>query len=258
MMLRLVDVHCHLESDYFTDNLGEVINNAKKAGIVKLITSSIYPAQWELSRSISASFGEVEFANGVHPWYCKNEDIEKLKGLYDAKEMGAIAIGEIGLDTKIDQPGLELQKIIFESQLKIARDIDLPVIIHCRGAFNELLYSIKKIGMPASGGIIHSFSGSVEIAEEYMKHNINFSFGGALTFRNSRKKAAVLKKIFPERILLETDSPDIPPVEAKEMPNVPSNIIYNLRALSEILGIDEQRVAETTTQNAIRIFKLDI
>jgi TatD DNase family protein len=258
MMLRLVDVHCHLESDYFKDTLGEVIKNAKNAGILKLITSSINPEQWELSRSISASFEEVEFANGVHPWYCRNEDIEKLKSLYNAKEIGAIAIGEIGLDTKIDRPGLELQKIIFESQLRIAKDIDLPVIIHCRGAFNELLYYIKKIGMPTRGGIIHSFSGSVEIAEEYMKHNINFSFGGALTFRNSKKKADVLKKIYPEHVLLETDSPDIPPVEAREMPNVPSNIIYNLRALSEILGIDEHRIAETTTQNAIRVFKLDI
>ena len=254
--MRLVDCHCHLESDFFRDRLDDIIEGARSAGIVKLITSSITPEEWPLSREIAGRYGEVEFALGVHPWYCREEDLEDIERLENAAREGAVAIGEIGLDKKSPHVPLELQKRIFEAQLKIARDIDLPVIIHCRGAFDELLHYFKRIGLPRRGGIIHSFSGSVEIAREYARFGASFSFGGAITFRNSTKKAAVLKHVYPERMVLETDSPDIPPVESRDMPNLPSNIVYVLHAAAEILGVGEERIAETTTLNALRIFNL--
>ncbi len=256
--MRLVDCHCHLESDFFKDRLDGIIEGARQAGVVKLLTSSITPDEWPLSRAIANRYKEVEFALGVHPWYCRKEDLEKIGELANAAADGAVAIGEIGLDKKSPHVGLELQKSLFEAQLKIAREIDLPVVIHCRGAFDELLHYFKRIGLPRRGGIIHSFSGSVEIAAEYARYGASFSFGGAITFRNSKRKAAVLKHVYPERIVLETDSPDIPPVEAREMPNVPANILYALRAAAEILGVGEEQIAETTTLNAARIFNLVI
>lgn len=256
--MRLVDCHCHLESDFFKDKLDGIIEGARRAGIVKLLTSSITPDEWPLSRAISNRYKEVEFALGVHPWYCRPEDLERIGELANAAAEGAVAIGEIGLDKKSPHVGLDLQKSLFEAQLKIAREIDLPVIIHCRGAFDELLHYFKRIGLPRQGGIIHSFSGSVEIAAEYARYGASFSFGGAITFRNSKRKAAVLKHVYPERIVLETDSPDIPPVEAREMPNVPANILYALRAAAEILDASEEQIAETTTLNAARIFNLAI
>jgi TatD DNase family protein len=255
--MRLVDVHCHLESDLFSSCLDQIIADAEKAGIVKLITSSITPDEWELSRSIAQRYDSVDFALGVHPWYGMPDDIKKLDGLYRAGELGAVAIGEIGLDSKVDRP-IEFQKKLFESQLKIAKEIELPIIVHCRGAFNELIESIRAIGLPERGGIIHSFSGSVELAREFIKYGLSFSFGGVLTYRDSKKRTEVLRSIYPDNFLLETDSPDIPPIEARGGPNVPTNILYNLSAAAEILGLDRDLIAETTTDNAVRIFDLDI
>lgn len=255
--MRLVDVHCHLESDLFSTRLDQLIGDAEAAGIVRLITSSITPDEWELSRSIAQRYRAVDFALGVHPWYGKPDDIEKLDELYRARELGAVAIGEIGLDKKVEKP-LEFQKQLFESQLRIAREIDLPVIVHCRGAFNELIDSIRAIGLPERGGIIHSFSGSVDLAGTFITYGLSFSLGGVLTYRDSRKRVEVLKRIYPDNFLLETDSPDIPPVEAKGEVNVPTNILYNLRAASEMLDLDEESIAEETTKNAIRIFDLTI
>ncbi|HSV98336.1 MAG TPA: TatD family hydrolase [Spirochaetota bacterium] len=252
--MRLVDVHCHLESDVFGDRLDSVISAAKGAGIVKLITSSIVPEEWTLSESIAGRYDEVEFALGIHPWYGKEEDEERIADLAHAPGRGAVAIGEIGLDKKTLAIPMELQKRLFVRQLTMAREINLPVIVHCRGAFDELHVYLKKIGLPARGGVIHSYSGGVETAVEFMKYGFSFSFGGVLTYRNSRKREAVLAAIYPDHFMLETDSPDIPPVEAGDAPNVPANILYNLRAAAEILGESEERVAAVTTANAARMF----
>lgn len=256
--MRLVDVHCHLESDIFRDSLDSIIGGALDAGIVKLITSSITPDEWPLSESIARRYECVEFALGVHPWYCREEHMGRIDELADARVRGAIAIGEIGLDKKTPHPSMELQRRIFERQLSIAKELDLPVIMHCRGAFEELLHHIKKTGMPKRGGIIHSFSGSMQIAEELMKYGVSFSFGGALTFRNSKKKEDVLKGIFPGHFMLETDAPDIPPVEKKDVPNVPAHILYNLKAASDILGLPEETVAGAATINAANMFGLNL
>ena len=254
----LVDVHCHLESEKFSGMLDQVIADAVKTGVAKLITCSIEPGQWPVSRGLAGKYPEVEFAWGIHPWYIRGDDFHRISELAGAKETGAVAIGEIGLDRKIERPTFELQVKFFEAQMGIAREIDLPVIIHCRGAFNELVISLKRTGMPRAGGVVHSFSGSAEIAAELVKYNLSFSLGGILTYRNSKKRSRMLKSIFPGRFLLETDSPDIPPVEAAGKVNVPGNIRYNLGAAAEMLGATEEEVADATTANAVKLFNLEL
>lgn len=255
--MQLVDAHCHLESNEYND-LDTVIRNAEQVGVVKLITCSITPGQWTLSQRIAEAYPSVEFALGIHPWHIPASDLSQLDGLRQAKDRGACAIGEIGLDKVIDNLPLELQKHVFKQQLIIAKETDLPVIMHCRKAFNEMLEILKVVGAPAKGGIIHSFNGSKELAAEFLKYNINFSIGGILTYRNSKKRAELLKYIYPDHFLLETDSPDILPVHLKERPNLPENIIFNLKAAAEILGLTEEDVARHTTENAVRIFGLEI
>jgi len=255
--MRLVDVHCHLESDEFADGPASVVQAAKEAGIVKLITASIVPAQWPRSLELAAQFPEVECALGIHPWYIKPDHEQSLKQLAAARDRGAVAIGEIGLDRRVDHPSLDIQLKFFEVQLDLARQLDLPVIIHCRAAFNELIEVLKRSGAPKAGGILHNFSGSIQLADELRKFGLVFSFGGVLTYRNSRKKRDLLQKIYPSALVLETDSPDIPPVEAPGRPNVPANIVYNLRAAAEILGKTDDEVAETTTKVALSILNLN-
>ncbi|MBN1496946.1 MAG: TatD family hydrolase [Spirochaetes bacterium] len=256
--MRLVDAHCHLESEHFSSDLDCIIGRARDAGIVKLITAAITPEQWERSRSLAERFSEVEYAMGIHPWYIDESYRADISSLSDAGVRGAVAIGEIGLDRKSEVVEFELQREFFERQLAIAREINLPVVIHCRGAFNELIVSLKRVGAPEPGGIIHSFSGSPELADELIRFGLSFSMGGTLTFRNSKKRAAVLARIYPGHFLLETDSPDIPPVQKHGEVNYPHYIRYNLDAAAEITGDSIDAVAENTTRNAARIFGLRI
>lgn len=158
---------------------------------------------------------------------------------------------------KIESPQFNLQREIFELQLQYAVETNIPVIIHCRGAFNELIESISRIGIPGRGGILHAYSGSLELTEILIKKGLAFSMGGTLTYKNSKKRSDVLKRIYPDHFLLETDSPDIPPVNTLK-PNVPSNILLNLKAAAEILGVAEETIAETTTFNAKKIFGLNL
>jgi len=257
--MRLVDVHCHLEAEEFAGNLDQVLADARAAGIVKLITASITPEQWDVSESLAARYPEVAFALGIHPWYIKPGDEERVAGLRDARARGAVAIGEIGLDSKIPSPSMEEQVLLFEAQLVVACELDLPVVIHCRGALGELARAIKAVGMPKAGGIVHAFSGSCEVAEELIGYGLSFALGGSLTYRNSKKRDLVLRRIYPEHLLLETDSPDIPPVQIRGtgQSNVPAFIRYNLSAAAETLGETEERVAAATTANARRIFRLE-
>ncbi len=254
--MRLIDVHCHLESDEFAGGLDPLLDDARKAGLIKLITASITPDQWPVSLALARRYPEVECALGVHPWYIRPEHQPYLQDLYRARDDGAVALGEIGLDAKVEGTTFELQRSFFETQLRIAKEIGLPVVIHCRGAFDELMRSIKTVGMPRAGGVVHSYSGNADQARQFADYGLSFSLGGTLTYRNSKKKTDVLHAIYPDRLLLETDSPDIPPVEVPGRPNVPANIVYGLRAAAEILALPEEEVAEQTTHNAARVFGL--
>lgn len=255
--LKLVDSHCHLEAPEFSENLDIIIDDALNAGIIKLITSSVTYSEWEISQKIHNRYSAVEFSIGVHPWYVSESDRDIQLKLDRASGIGAAAVGEIGLDRKIESPLFDLQREIFELQLQYAVETDTPVIVHCRGAFNELIESINRIGFPRRGGIVHAYSGSPELTEILIKKGVSFSMGGTLTYKNSRKRSEVLKRIYPDYFLLETDSPDIPPVNVVK-PNVPSNILLNLKAASEILGVSEEKIAESTTANACNIFGLMI
>lgn len=256
--MRLVDVHCHLESDEYAAGPGPEIEAARDAGVVKLITASIIPSQWDLSLELSSRFPEVECALGVHPWYIKPEYEPDLARLEFAAQRGAAAIGEIGLDRRVAEPPMEVQRHFFDAQLIVAKQLDLPVVVHCRAAFNELLDSLRRVGAPQSGGVVHNFSGSLELARDLQRFGLVFSFGGVLTYRNSLKKKELVRDIYPHALVLETDSPDIPPVEAPGRPNRPANIVYNLRAAAELLGESEECVAQATTEVAARIFKLTV
>lgn len=264
--MRIVDAHCHLACEEFEDTLEDVIEEARTAGVVKMVTSGVTPEDWDETRDMTRRFAEVEFAWGIHPWFVPlgedgpaREELDRAYArLRTARDHGAVAVGEIGLDKRIDAPTMEDQVGVFEEQLAIADELGLPVVVHCRGAFNEVLHVLRATRPLERGGLVHAFSGSLEVAEEFMRLGFSFSLGRSLTYRNSRKRETVLRKIYPDRFLLETDSPDMPPVEVKDGVNVPANIRFNLRAAAEILGESEERVAETTTANAARLFGLDV
>ena len=154
---------------------------------------------------------------------------------------------------------MELQTAVFEAQLAIALELALPVVIHCRGAFNELHASLKRVGTPSPAGIIHAFSGSVQLARTFVQFGLKFSLGRSLTYKRSAKREELLRFIYPEHLLLETDSPDMPPIGVEPgSPNEPRNLPLNLRGAAELLGCDLAEVAEATTRNASDVFALGL
>ncbi len=255
--MRLVDAHCHLESEEFAGALDAVLAQAREAGVVKCVTAAVAPDEWERSLALARAYPEIECALGLHPWRAHPAEAARLDDLGATARRGAIAIGEIGLDGKIHDPPLAAQTLCFEQQLIVAKELDLPVVLHCRGAFNEMLLVLRRIGAPRAGGVIHAFGGSVEWVEAFLPHRLSFSMGASLTYRNSAKRKEALRRIYPDHLLLETDSPDMPPVEVRERPNVPANIRFNLRAAAETLGLPEEDIAAQTTRNATRVFRLE-
>lgn len=252
--MKLVDIHCHLQAECYRDNLDEVIERAHANGVVCMLNAATTPGDWDSCRQISKKYADCKFALGIHPWYIREKDSRLLAGLTENDFSGASAIGEIGLDKKNEVVPFELQYKICEQQMKIASDLHLPVVFHCRGAFHELHILLKKIPLTA-GGIIHNFNESAELARQLFAFGLSFSLGGLLTRRDSIKRVNLLKEIYPENFLLETDSPDIPPVEVSGALNEPANILYNLIAAAEMLEKTPDEVADNTTKVARRYLK---
>ncbi len=270
--MNIADAHCHLESEEFEGRLDGVLAEARNTGVTQIVTAAVRPEEWAKSKAIaSATLGaptcfdgtlagrdagapRISFAWGIHPWYAAEHHFSDLERLATAAREGAVAIGEIGLDRKIESPAFGLQQRLFEAQLEVACDINLPVVMHCRGAFNELVESLRRVGVPKAGGMIHAFSGSVEMAEICLGLGLVFSMGASLSYKPSKKRLQVLGRIYPDAFLIETDSPDMPPAQAPDKPNVPANIRYNLAGVAAMLGRTEEEVAEVSMRNAGRLF----
>jgi TatD DNase family protein len=253
--MHIIDVHCHLQASAFNTDIGKVIEDAHNAGVVAFINSATEPSDWQSCRELQSRFKDCHYALGIHPWYISEGDELFLDSLNDTDYSGAIAIGEIGLDKKFSKIDLEIQQKIFCLQLDRARSLNLPVVIHCIGAWSELIECLDRIPVPR-GGVVHNFNGSAELAQSLMRKGLSFSLGGTLTYRDSSKRAAMLQSIYPDHLMLETDSPDIPPIEKPKVRNEPSFIRYTLAAASEILGTDQEIIANITTRNAGRMFGL--
>lgn len=251
----LVDAHCHLLAEEFGAGPGPVLEEGREAGIVRFVTAAVVPEEWAPSLELVRAHADVSCVLGVHPWHCAQVSPEALAPLPEALAQGAVGVGEIGLDMVTDRCPFEVQRVFFSRQLAVAREMNLPVVLHCRKGFNETLEVLKREGAPARGGLVHSFAGSAEIAESFLEHGFMFSLGGILTYRNSPRRTQALHRIYPDALLLETDAPDIPPVERHGLgPNTPTNILYNLRAASEMLEVSEDEIARITTQNAEKLF----
>lgn len=256
--MRLVDAHCHLVCEEFAGRESEVLAEARETGIARLISNAVEPADWDAQLPLAQAHPEVAFAWGVHPWFVGDPHWDALERLRDAPQAGACAVGEIGLDAKIETPDFDLQVRFFERQLELANELNLPIVVHCRGAFGPLIGSLQRVGAPKAGGIVHAYSGSLQDAEKLRELGFAFSMGRSLTYRNSTKRAALLDAIYPDALLLETDSPDMPPVEVEEKVNRPANLGYMLRAAAETLGVPQDEVAAATTRNADALFKLGL
>jgi len=250
-----VDTHCHLDDPFLSVRLPEVIDSGKKAGVDRFIIPGVGPDGWERIAALGGSVNGVYPAFGLHPMLaglCDDDLLTRLEGISHA----AVAIGEIGLDYTLTDVHREAQIAAFRSQLKVALKCGLPLIIHCRKAFQDLLCILREENVQRVGGVMHAFSGSPETARACIKLGLFISVAGTVTYSNAVKPLAVVKSIPLAHLLLETDAPDMTPEPYRGRPNEPAFLVETARKVAEIKGVTMEEVAAVTTLNAERLFLL--
>jgi TatD DNase family protein len=250
-----VDTHCHLDDPALSVRLPEVIDSGKKAGVNRFIIPGIGPDGWERIATLGRSLNGVYPAFGLHPMLaglCNDDLLTRLEGYSHA----AVAIGEVGLDYTLADVPREAQIAAFRSQLKLAVKFGLPLIIHCRKAFQDLLCVLREENVQRVGGVMHAFSGSPETALACIKLGLFISIAGTVTYTNAVKPLAVVKSILLANLLLETDAPDLTPEPYRRYSNEPAFLVETARTVAEIKQVTMAEVAAVTTLNAERLFLL--
>ena len=227
-------------------------------GIGRIINVSANLESLENTRKLMEAYPFIYGAFGLHPDEVGdlNEDVmERMRGLCRLEK--AVAVGEIGLDYYWDKENHEKQQYWFRRQIALAREEKLPMIIHSREASADTLRVMKEEKSEEIGGVIHCFSYSAEMAEEYLKMGFYLGIGGVVTFKNAKKIKEVVQMAPMERILLETDSPYLAPVPYRGKRNSSLYLPYVVREIAEIKGISEEEVIEMTEKNAVRLFQTE-
>ncbi len=254
-----IDTHAHLAMlDHAP--LEDILARARAQGISKMITVSTHEESWAANEKISAASADIYFTLGLHPHDSeKVPNCEKaLRSFYAASSLKkkCVAVGETGLDFFYNFAGKEAQISQFETQIKLASDWNMPLVIHCREAFHMLFESLKKIGVPKKAGVMHCFTGTTEEALESVKLGFSISFSGILTFKNGDSLRATAKEIPEDRLLIETDCPFLAPVPNRGKKNEPSFLPSTAAVLAAVRGASIEHIAKITSENAIKLFNL--
>ncbi len=251
----MIDTHCHLNFPPLCDDLAAVLVRAAQAGVHRVVVPAYDPPSWRQVQDLAAAHPGVIFpALGLHPWVADQPcDLDDLAGhLRDSK---AVAVGEIGLDAKVDTPAMPTQVAVFEKQLELARDLDLPVILHCRGAFGELADILERFS-PRLRGVLHAFTRSPELAERFLRLGLHLGIGGAVTRPRAMRTHETVKAVPLEKILLETDAPSIGLDGVDPVAAEPRHVRDVALAIAELRGSDLVEVAAVTTASAKQLFGL--
>jgi TatD DNase family protein len=249
------DSHCHLDHPRLLSRLPDLIADAVTAGVSGFLVPGVHPDGWQQIAALCREFPRALPAFGVHP---RHADLLTPAVLSELRRRSrfAVAIGEIGLDYALATPARELQKLAFRAQLQLAAEAGLPVLIHCRKAFADLLDILKEARPGRTTGVMHAFSGSPETARECVRLGLYLSLAGTVTYRNALRPPAVAASVPLERLLLETDAPDLAPEPHRGEVNLPSHLLATAARVAAIRGIPLEELARATTANAARLFRL--
>lgn len=258
--MRLVDTHVHINFDSFDQDRDEVATAWRQAGVAHLVHSCVAPSEFEKIRAIAQRYPEVSMAVGLHPLDMDKwtpQTAEQIATLA-ANEPKVVAIGEMGLDFfKADNRAV--QKQAFLAQLEIAQSLDLPVIIHCREAADEMAVLLSEF-IETKGpvkGVMHCWTGNPTETQRFLDLGFFISFSGIVTFKSASQVKASAQMVPSDRILVETDCPFLSPVpRRKEKRNQPAFVRHVAEHVAELRGISLDTLAQQTTQNAQRLFRL--
>ena len=256
MKPMIFDSHAHYDSEQFNEDRNELLLSMEENGVGTIVNSA---ANWDSVTEVvelAHKYPFVYAAVGMHPdevGDLNDERFEYLKS--QCQKDKVVAVGEIGLDYYWDNESHDVQKKWFIKQLELARELDLPVIIHSRDAAADTLEIMKEYGQGLRG-VIHCFSYSIELAREYVKMGYHIGIGGVVTFKNGRKLKEIAAEIPLERILLETDCPYLAPVPFRGKRNDSHYISYVAQEIAELKGISYEEVVAQTEKNGKELFQV--
>lgn len=254
----MLDTHAHLDFPEFDADRDQVVERMHQAGIDNLIIPGVSPSHWPKQLAVAHQY-QTYFALGIHPWFCP-EDVDagilaltsEVAALLECPRF--VAIGECGLDALYPRTWPQ-QLAFFEAQLALAKSVNLPVIVHSVKAHAEVLSCLKKYQLPR-GGVIHAFSGSVEIAQEYIKLGFKLGIGGLIMNPNAKKLLKTVAELPLENFLLETDSPAMTPINVTEKRNQPANAVLFIAKMATLQKKSSVLISEHLMSNAVQLFDL--
>ena len=257
-MVNHIDTHCHIDGEEFDEDREAVITRAREAGVCKVMVPAIDLASSERIIKLCSQYPDYLYPMvGLHPEEVRADWREQLAAIKSYLEPGIIAIGEVGLDFYWSREFEGEQQEAFEEQVRWSVETQLPLMIHCRKAQNELVAILKKYEKELPGGVFHCFTGNEIEAQQLLQFDrFVLGIGGVLTFKKSHLPE-VLPKVVPlDRIVIETDAPYMAPVPMRGKRNEPAFTQYVLQKLAESYGINEKALAEKTNANVSRIFNI--
>lgn len=255
-MHRLIDSHVHLDDDAFSHDRDAVMARAASAGVESMIVPGVDFESWRRIRALADEYPCTHPAYGLHPMFMTHhtpEHVDKLSSWLEDPRV--VAIGEIGLDFHEDRLDHEQQRMYFRRQLELARERDLPVIVHARGALEEVSLTLRR--SKVAGGVVHSFSGSEQQARHLWDIGFHLGIGGPVTYDRAQRLRRIVASMPVEFLLLESDAPDQPDAAHRGERNEPARVTEVLRCVASLRGQTEAEVAAATSANARRLFHLD-
>lgn len=254
--VKFVDTHTHLYVEHFDDDRAQMIKRAIDAGVTNFYIPAIDSEYTQRMYALEAEFpGKIHLMMGLHPTSVKDNYKEELEHVYKQFEKRKFAaVGEIGIDLYWDKSTLGIQIEAFKAQIQLAKELDLPIVIHCRESFDEIFAVLEEEKHDRLRGIFHCFTGTLEQAHRAIGFGMLLGIGGVATFKNG-KIDKFLDQIPLEHIVLETDSPYLAPVPHRGKRNESSYLRLVSAKLADIYGMSEAQIAEQTTANARRLFE---
>jgi len=255
--LKLVDTHCHLTFDVLARDIDAVLARSIAAGVTAWINVGTDLRECQKAIALAERFDGMYAAVGIHPHDAKTvtaETIQELERLAQHKKV--VAIGETGLDYHYDFSPRQEQKKVFAEHLKIAAELNLPVIIHCREAFNETMKILQQHSRDLKGVVFHCFSGSAEQAKIVLGKGYYISFTGVVTFKNARIKQQAAKIVPLDRLMIETDSPYMSPEPMRNQKvNEPAFLVHTAKFLAELKQMSLENLAQAVTATSNSFFR---
>ena len=255
----LIDSHAHLEMPEFKKDLEAVIQRATDSGVEYIFTVGTERKDWKRALEIANSYPSIYAILGVHPHNAKEIDDQTYPMLKEfCLNEKVKAYGEIGLDLFRNLSPRDVQLKRFREQIGLAKELELPIVVHDREAHQETLAILKSEKAEACGGIIHCFSGDYEMAKVCIDMGFYISIPGSITFKNAEPLREIVKKIPLEFLLVETDAPFLTPEPFRGKRNEPSYVRYTAQKVAEIKNVSFEKVAEVTTENALRVYRMKV